>query len=572
MILLVLWAVLASGCFTYGLFFYKILIRWRLINDSEPVKGSDLILVGLCLLVLLVQLASIFLPANQYLALGWLAGAILMAVGSPASVSAYLRRFRQQQKQIPLFWLFVMVVLLYSMLEPGNVDSGLYHLPSMRWYERFRVIPGLGNLHGRLAFNSSFLVTSAAFGFTDWAGQTLFPLNGFLYLVVCWRLLSQIRSATPFRFLAVVILSLLLFYQIRQVFSPTPDVWGALLPITIFLIWLEIRPVFSIRHVLLFMLVCVCITVKLATIPIALSLLPLAWAVRNQLAVRHFVWLGGLGLLIILPWMVRTTILSGYLLYPFPALDLFSFDWEIPVERVRFEKDFVEFWAKFRITEPYYDASLLKTPASEWIPAWWHYKDYYFLNKPTWLLAVVSPFLALSHFFNPARRIRFQPLLLPYGAALAGFLFWFLSAPEFRFGYAFVWMTAFLPILPFFPAKTNYWNIMPWTNALVVGLIGILMGYYGYVVLWKERFPLQTYALFPKPLTYRHYGTMAEMFTRDRTKSGLEVLVPINTPTIQSCYELETPCSPYFYPDLELRGKTVADGFRSTLVNRNKNL
>ncbi|GAB3275789.1 membrane protein [Larkinella harenae] len=560
-----MWVVLASGCLAYGLLFYKFLIQWRLIDASEPVKGSDLILVGLCWLVLLVQLASIFCPANYYLALIWLAGAALVAIRSSSLMGTYIRRFSGQQQQIPVFWLIVTVVVVYSTLEPANVDSGLYHLPSIRWYERFRVIPGLGNLHGRLAFNSSFFVTSAVFGLTDVVGQTLFPLNGFVYLVVCWRLLGQMRVASSPRFLALILLVLLLFYHIRQVFSPTPDLWATLLPITVFMIWLDLKPFFSLRHVLLFMLICLCVTVKLATIPIALCLLPLGRRVWQQLGSRYWLMLGGFGFVMVVPWLVRTTILSGYLLYPYPDLDLFSFDWKIPVERVRFEKDFVAFWAKFRILEPYFDRSLLQTPAWEWIPAWWQHKEYYFLNKPTWLLAVLSPLIVISHLRQPARRQRFLPYSLPYLVALIGFLFWFLSAPEFRFGYAYIWMSAFLPLLPFAPPKTTSWKLMPWSNGILVMLLCILFGYYGYTYLWKEKFPLQKRLVLPQPLSYRNRGSEGQMFNQNRTRSGLTVLIPTHGPLVQSCYDQERPCSPYFYPDLELRGATVADGFRSSL-------
>src|SRR5690606_38717446 len=112
----------------------------------------------------------------------------------------------------------------------------------------------------------------------------------------------------------------------------------------------------------------------------------------------------------------------------------------------------------------YFDQNLLKIPLSEWIPAWWKHKEHYFLNKPIWVLAVLSPILSLSHFLEPARRDRFKPLFLPYLIALGGFLFWFLSAPEFRFGYSFIWLTAFIPLMPFLPHSTNYWYLLPWSN------------------------------------------------------------------------------------------------------------
>src|SRR6516165_5501945 len=42
--------------------------------------------------------------------------------------------------------------------EPGVYDSGLYHFSSVRWANQLPLPPGLGNLHGRLAFNQSYFL------------------------------------------------------------------------------------------------------------------------------------------------------------------------------------------------------------------------------------------------------------------------------------------------------------------------------------------------------------------------------------------------------------------------------
>ncbi|WP_445479329.1 LIC_10190 family membrane protein [Larkinella soli] len=572
MLLLFLWALATYGCFTYGFLFYKTTGLWRFREPAEPVQGSDFVLAGLCLLVAYVQIASLFFPANSNLTAVWLAGAVLITFRYSDQVRTYGRQFFQKQRLVPVFGLLVLTVLLYSTLSPANADSGLYHLPSIRWYERFRVVPGLGNLHGRLAFNSSFFVASAAFGLTDLVGQTLFPLNGFVFLLVSWRLLNQAHSRGPYRWPAFAILLLILYYLIRQVYSPTPDLWATLLPVAVFLIWLEIKPVFSFRLVLLVMLVSLSLTVKLATIPVALSLVTVAWAVRRKLTAGQWGLLGSIGLCLVVPWLVRNVILSGYLLYPYPALDLFSFDWKIPADRVQFEKDFVAFWAKFRIHEAYYQPDLLNTPATEWIPRWLFHPEHYALNKPIWALAVVSPVVAVSHFFSPRRKAAFRPLNLPYGVALAGFLFWFLSAPEFRFGYAFIWLTALLPWQPVVsgPVRGRMGNRV--VNGLVTGASLILIGYFGNRYLVGERFPVERYAVLPRPLTYTDKGTRQAMFIERETRSGMLVLTPRAAPLEQSCFNEEMPCSPYYYPDLEMRGRTLADGFRSSRQRASRNL
>ena len=42
-------------------------------------------------------------------------------------------------------------------------DSDLYHGQSIRWIEEYGVVKGLGNLHERFAYNSSFFAVSALY-------------------------------------------------------------------------------------------------------------------------------------------------------------------------------------------------------------------------------------------------------------------------------------------------------------------------------------------------------------------------------------------------------------------------
>src|SRR5581483_109340 len=53
----------------------------------------------------------------------------------------------------------VAVVTANVAIGPNRVwDTGLYHLQVLRWYREYAIVPGLGNLHARLAFdNSTFL-------------------------------------------------------------------------------------------------------------------------------------------------------------------------------------------------------------------------------------------------------------------------------------------------------------------------------------------------------------------------------------------------------------------------------
>lgn len=73
----------------------------------------------------------------------------------------------------------------------------------------------------------------------------------------------------------------------------------------------------------------------------------------------------GLGLLVCLPWMVRTVVISGWLLYPFPALDLFSVDWKMPAGPIALDAAQIKTWGR-----ALNNAALVDMPMREWFPGW----------------------------------------------------------------------------------------------------------------------------------------------------------------------------------------------------------
>ena len=63
-----------------------------------------------------------------------------------------------------IFLLFFSFVLFYEAASPTKIhDTGSYHLATMNWIEQYPTVPGLGNLYGRLALNSSMFSVSTLF-------------------------------------------------------------------------------------------------------------------------------------------------------------------------------------------------------------------------------------------------------------------------------------------------------------------------------------------------------------------------------------------------------------------------
>jgi hypothetical protein len=91
-------------------------------------------------------------------------------VFSAPQIVNVLRHFPQQR--LPVMRTATIVIIMLagaswiasrSMRPPTNGDSGEYHFNTIRWINAFPIVPGLGNLHGRLAFNQSFLYCGTQF-------------------------------------------------------------------------------------------------------------------------------------------------------------------------------------------------------------------------------------------------------------------------------------------------------------------------------------------------------------------------------------------------------------------------
>ena len=65
-------------------------------------------------------------------------------------------------------------------------------------------------------------------------------------------------------------------------------------------------------------------------------------------------------------------LISGWLIYPFAAIDLFSVDWKIPASYLQNDSDQIKVWGRCL-----YDVTKINDPVSAWFPVWWGEKDRY---------------------------------------------------------------------------------------------------------------------------------------------------------------------------------------------------
>ncbi|MEE9372684.1 MAG: hypothetical protein V3V00_06485 [Saprospiraceae bacterium] len=157
-------------------------------ENSEP-SFCDLYFLGFCVLSLCYSYVSIILPLNMVALLVSLLLTLLVIVHFyKKKLDHYLIYKRLTLYDLTVLSIVVFGVIFISGYGVRNYDTGLYHTQFIMWIKEYVVIPGLGNLHGRFAFNSLYFPINAMFSFdlnvSDMEKSTIYPLNATSFIVM----------------------------------------------------------------------------------------------------------------------------------------------------------------------------------------------------------------------------------------------------------------------------------------------------------------------------------------------------------------------------------------------------
>jgi len=527
-ILICLYALALCG--VYGAFFFK--------TAPFPLAAVG----GLAILTARAQFLSLFIQIGLFAQLLILAGGIGLA---------FTRRLqlRGRFSPIPTLPLIVLVVALLVIFEnathrPANPDTNLYHAQAIRWLETYPAVPGLGNLYGRLAYNSAWLVVNALFSFAFLGGQSFHLMSAVLFVLAVFVFWQGFVDLSAGRFAASALLKVLClplaFYLLgAEISSPGTDLPVSLLLWLIAVLWAERAEAEKPYHTpLIVSLAALAVTVKLSAAPVAfLAVIALGaeWLAGRK---YRFFWIAAGGLAIALPFLARNVILSGYLVYPFPALDLFSVDWKVSFERAHSEQMTVLAWGR-RIT-----GEEVALPFSTWLPRWLAFQT---LNRRVILfLALLTPLGALAARFKPGKA------WTGWLGMYAGVLYWLFSAPDFRFGYGFLIATLGLAFALALGALLKRVSLVPKLvsaplNVLVIGFL------------------LFTLAASFEARTFASRWLLPADYDRVATAPCLEapdIFCSRGVNEYSACSYFDFPCVPSIRSYITPRGTTWREGFR----------
>jgi len=413
--------------------------------------------IGWAAVIAILQVWHLFLPV------GWPAFVLIAVIGIAGLLWNAQDIWRWAQTRfvwklilgsfllIPAIWL-----ALRAILPPLVYDSGLYHLSAVRWAASYPIVPGLGNLHGRLAFNNSYFLYVAMLEIGPWAGRSYHVANGLLFWVLFAQILLSgfnlldVRNGWQTRDLFHALLLAPVVYQSRDYYvsSPYPDpvifILGVVLTsqlITLFSQQVPYQHKETGKVLAIITTASIGITVKTSFVVfgsisagLALLLGLIGHRQDRVKARRTLVWAVTAATAILLPWMVRGVILSGYVAYP-STIGAFPVEWRIPQPAVIDAANWIRSWA--RAPGIHWSAVLGNW---DWFSPWAYntLKAYFDVLIP-FLLAIGSSLLIF-----PLRLVRIRDsqaiqwaILAP---ALVNLAFWFVTAPDLRFAGASFWI------------------------------------------------------------------------------------------------------------------------------------
>ncbi len=310
LITLLLWAYLLPLGWLYGRLTLYLLAKTFRLGD-EITSFALTWLAGMAAISTLATTLSLFIKLALAAQLIVLAGGLLIVIWQWRTKRLRLSLPSWHPLGYVLAALLFLTVIEISTHTPGNPDTGLYHAQTIRWIETFPVVPGLGNLHSRLAYNSSWLTLNALFSFAFLGGQSYHSLPGLIVLITCAQLLhrglrllptymlfaplvkggmSRQRQgglpplkpySSPASYLRLLLIPLAFFLLASELSSPGTDLPAVMLSWLVFSEWLalieEKQNTSSILPILLVLLILWAITIKLSTLPLLLAAFFLWW-------------------------------------------------------------------------------------------------------------------------------------------------------------------------------------------------------------------------------------------------------------------------------------------------------
>lgn len=411
-------------------------------------KITSVLFAGITAVTVYAQMFSIFYKVGLAANIILVAGCIFCMLRYKKEMTENLHTLRLTVTPLKV-GVAIGVFLLFAYGASRGIihyDTGLYHAQSIRWIEEMGVVPGLGNLHSRLAYNSSSFCLSALYSFAFLGRQSFHACGGFLALLLALTCMEAFQKGRRKKPLLSDFVRMMGIYYLLIIFdemvSPASDYFMVLTVFYMLIRWLDLLEKDEKSYLPYAMLCVMCVwvlTIKLSGALLLLLTIKPAVMMLKEKKGKEIAKFLSLGLMTALPFFIRNIILSGWLVYPFTFIDLFSFDFKIPKGMADYDAREIQVWGR-----GYHDVTRYEEPLTVWMKDWAMALDT--TNKVFLLLALSSLIMlaGLCVYAVLKRKREMADFLLVSGTLAVSFLFWLTSAPLIRYGCVYLWV---LPVL-----------------------------------------------------------------------------------------------------------------------------
>ncbi len=555
-------------CLIAGVAIRKALSRFIPIPSEERIGITGIVTTGLVTLTVYAECFSIFYKVGAVCHALML---IILTIGAykyRKEVSALLinvkKRFRSKEGVVCL--IIVLISAFYASRGNFHRDTGIYHAQAIRIIEEYGIIKGLGNFQLHFAYNSSYLALCALFTLSFVLPFALHTMTGFIMaLFTCYaacglmKWTSRVSHTADMARLAIIIYGITVLEYLQ---SPATDYGAMYMVLYIMCAWItqavekkddsEDIPVYGYLAVLSIFTV----SMKLsAAALVVIAILPFILLVKKKMTKETFSFIV-IGFLSFLPYLVRNVIISGWLLYPAEAIDLFNVVWKVPVEYMKFDADQIKVWGR-ELQDITSVEEGITVSISEWLPIWWEKKRFYEKLLLAFQVAGAGAVLLNLIIRKVRKKIRADVAMF-YIAVFINIGMWFFTAPFIRYG------LAFLMLLPICAAMDLAENIFKGKAFLRFAMVAIAVVCFGN---WTARYLKVDKERFVEHAKDGYYVTPIPFPDSETEEVNMNGVIVYNTvhedEEVNSYYNCPSSCYSDMMNRSEPIGTTLKEGFKA---------
>ena len=531
--------------------------------------------MGWALSLGIMQLWHLLFPVDDALMLIIALAAALMLILQRLTLAGAVNRLARNKPFVALFVLLAIWFSNRALGMPIAYDTGFRDIQAVTWIDTYPIVPGLGNLFSSLAFNHSVYLYDALLDTSIWSGRSLYIARGLLLLVygahALGAALRLYRSRTVddlswSSLFATLTFPFILFQTVRWggithfLTDTVVDLIGFLTVINLLDFLQYWRPERESSNYFVYRLAIIILTgftlkqsyvvFGLASAAFAIVILARRGGFRLKPKTVSFVMLISIGLL--LPWVARGLITSGYPAYP-QSFGRVELDWTIPSEQVESRQRALATNTRHRGGDPE-----VVLASWEWLRPW--LRNYLANVFSTLLPTVISigamVMYVLAKRMNPggarAPDLSWRALL-PLVVML---LFWFFTVPNDKYVRYTFWSFAALSTT----LAALAWHWVNWRRRVVTvfALALLCLSYVVFLIIRHEE------AIVPPGANGGFHALIQSAYEEFVTGDG----TIINHPTrLNQCWQVPLPCAPYPHAGISARVPgELRHGFRQITI------